>query len=863
MAEEPQSGVFDGCVVSVALSKELPQESALKASLCETLEQNGAEIVDLKTDGSIRIDHVTHIISANVDFPQYNLAFDQMINVVRPAWVATSLLKNKQVPMRPFTPDPRLIFSGINITTADIPTCDKDAIIGAVLAMGGQETSSLTKLVTHIVALTDEHPKVQQALEKKLKCKVVLPHWFDDCLRLGQRIDERPYLLPDPEVLRMRADENVNIPASQHIEGATSTRPDFLATPTDSPIASRRHLHVFNEKTIMLADDLSLGSRLRGIIEDLIEGGGGTITGAIHKADIYVCHYREGRNYITASRSGKDVGNLSWLYHLITHNQWTSPFRRLMHYPIPRDGIPGFQDCRITLSNYGGEARMYLENLVTAAGGEFTKSMRQDNTHLITARKNSEKCQAAQEWNINMINHLWIEESYAQCKLQSLTNPRYTHFPARTNLGEIIGQTQFDRNALETLYFPRDPTDSPEQIRNPRMAMRAKDQNLLFTTAAKQASSASDSEPAQEISDAATWPMSEYSGVATPSRRVPPVSTPFGKRLTYTGKENETPSSGSRSAKDRALSRLHDLAPDVALYEKEKKRGAGNGVWGGKRAADQIDRERNEENGRKRTASPLASGGDEDTEPADSEGNEAKRQKTGRPVVPQVQMRLLITSYGRWTRAREKEDSDRHKLRQLGILVVQDPATCTHLAAPSMIRTQKFLTALATGPVVLSTDFIDTCLEGHAAPSTEDFLLKDPQNEKRLKLKLKEVVRRAKSNPRRLLGGIVVYCTTEIQNGPETYKAIVEANGGTFVIYRGRRGNLVKLAEAEDDEEEEEEPVYLLSGTRPEEKRLWPKFTQMAQDSHMEPRIVLTEWLLDTAMAQKLMWGDKYLASSE
>lgn len=101
-----------------------------------------------------------------------------MIAVIKPTWVATSLLKNKQVPMRPYTPDSRLIFSGINITTADIPTGDKDAIIGAVLALGGQETSSLTKLVTHIVALSEEHPKVQQALEKKLKCKIVLPHWF-------------------------------------------------------------------------------------------------------------------------------------------------------------------------------------------------------------------------------------------------------------------------------------------------------------------------------------------------------------------------------------------------------------------------------------------------------------------------------------------------------------------------------------------------------------------------------------------------------------------------------------------------------------------------------------------------------------
>ena len=42
------------------------------------------------------------------------------------------------------------------------------------------------------------------------------------------------------------------------------------------------------------------------------------------------------------------------------------------------------------------------------------------------------------------------------------------------------------------------------------------------------------------------------------------------------GKENETPSTmGSRSAKDKAVAKLHDLAPDIALFEKERKRVGG------------------------------------------------------------------------------------------------------------------------------------------------------------------------------------------------------------------------------------------------------------------------------------------------
>lgn len=71
-----------------------------------------------------------------------------------------------------------MFFSNVTISCADIPSGDKDAIVGAVLAMGGMESSSLMKTTTHLCALTVDHPKCQQILEKGLKCKIVLPHWF-------------------------------------------------------------------------------------------------------------------------------------------------------------------------------------------------------------------------------------------------------------------------------------------------------------------------------------------------------------------------------------------------------------------------------------------------------------------------------------------------------------------------------------------------------------------------------------------------------------------------------------------------------------------------------------------------------------
>jgi hypothetical protein len=418
-------------------------------------------------------------------------------------------------------------------------------------------------------------------------------------------------------------------------------RPEKLPLYTDTP----KRRDVFKDKRVLISEDLNINNRLRTVLQELIERGGGNIADTVHEADMYVGHWREGRDYVFASRAGIDVGNLAWLYYLITHNVWTSPLKRLLHYPLVRGGIPGFQDLRITLSNYGGEARIYLENLIQATGAEFTKSMKQENTHLITARNQSEKCQAAKEWGIEMVNHLWIEESYAKCALQPLSSPRYTYFPPRTNLGEIIGQTPFDAAVLEEKFFPKDPTPSPEDPRVSREPMREKDRNL---TGSK---NSIDGDVAMGGTEDEVEPKKTPAPRPRSKSSINQFSTPASdRRRVSAGKENDTPSStGSRSAKDKAVSRLHGLASDIALYEKEKKRKGP--IWGGERALSRFEKDKSAE----RSISPAAAKAQVD-EFSEEETRTPKRQKTS---VPEVTMRLLITAYSGWLDDMKKEDSDK------------------------------------------------------------------------------------------------------------------------------------------------------------------------------------------------------------
>lgn len=70
-----------------------------------------------------------------------------------------------------------MIFAEIVVTCADLPQMDKESILGATMALGGQESKDASRLTTHICALSMEAEKVKAAISRGFKGKVVLPHW--------------------------------------------------------------------------------------------------------------------------------------------------------------------------------------------------------------------------------------------------------------------------------------------------------------------------------------------------------------------------------------------------------------------------------------------------------------------------------------------------------------------------------------------------------------------------------------------------------------------------------------------------------------------------------------------------------------
>lgn len=896
MDEDDRRPLFEGVTVAIIPDERIEADFDAILSAIET---NGGKYVPLRVpDQQIdKIATISHIISNHIDFPQYNEAIERGISIVKPSWVEQSLKRSKLAGPRQHSPDPSQYFQDVVVSFAEIPEGDKDAIVAGVLALGGQYSSPLTRFVTHLVTLDMGHNKCSIAQDKVRTCKIVLPHWFDVCLKLGKLIREEPYMFPDPPLLRFASSKPSNS-ESPHIQGAITAIPSgtpsktALDSPPPSPSNARKNLNAFMGRKIKLSEDLELSSHMTETLDSLINHGGGVLTNNIHEADLYIGKYRDGSDYVTAARAGKEVANLSWLYHVINRNKYTNPVSKLLHYPVPRNGIPGFENMRISISNYNGDARVYLENLITHCGAQFTKTMKQDNTHLITAHTHSEKCEAAQEWNINMINHLWIEESYAKCAVQSLTNPRYTTFPSQSHLGEVCGQTMLDMTKVEQIYYPKRRA-SPHKFAQPPIAQISHAAPRKTVSASSLApidsETASDHLDTARTIDADTQTEGEREQQPEPhtvkkprARACKPLATP---RLVDDEKENESPirMSSGRASKAKALDILHHQADDIALYQREMKRKGGvtHGVRRSSRAEDFSSpmplKTRKKRKSDEITFDVSAEGRDHsDGETQYQPSKTTKKPKhhaLESPELLPIKYRMMVTGDDRWLGKPKDEDVAKFQLRKLGIQLTQNVGEVDILVAPKILRTRKFVAALASAPLVVHTKYLDTALKQGKLMEIPP-ILQDRDTEERLGFRLKDALERARLNQHQLFRGWPIFVTKDAPGGYDTFREIIELNGGDVYLYQGRTGlTLPKPLKRQDatatregqsqGDEDSSDHVYLVSGTSEAEVKLWKAFHSLAERQAVKARIVKTDWLLNAAMSQRVVWDEKWMLSEE
>ena len=159
---------------------------------------------------------------------------------------------------------------------------------------------------------------------------------------------------------------------------------------------------------------------------------------------------------------------------------------------------------------------------------------------VLTSSKSGDKCKHAHDWGIDVVNHLWLEETYAKWQVQSVTIPRYTHFPPQTNLTEIVDKTEIQEEGIQDFFTPREDDDD-EEMTEIKPAAVTKVQSSYVTETNKTP--------------------------APPSNKSPPLETPVTESM------RGTPGSSKRKAAENAMTKLHnEIMPDVLLWQKEKNR---------------------------------------------------------------------------------------------------------------------------------------------------------------------------------------------------------------------------------------------------------------------------------------------------
>ncbi|KAJ7503101.1 BRCT domain-containing protein, partial [Mycena galericulata] len=294
--------------------------------------------------------------------------------------------------------------------------------------------------------------------------KVLLPKWFDDSVEIGvSNLSTVDYEWPDPAVLHQRPDSPAKpMLSKQQLRSSMSPKKKALYQtaswdPSDLSrnIPASKSKDVWNGRRILLSTSLDLIRSRRKFVEEGIRKAHGVTVeytsnngdgdseeelDLINECDILVTRYRAGPAFFKAWRTKKTIGTLSWLLHVQVMGVFSSPLDQILHFPIPRGAVEGFDKHIISITNYTGESRDYLKKLITLMGGNFTPSLSNKNTVLIAAQKSGPKTDKAADWSITVVNHTWLEDCFL--RWQSLTPAlhRYISYPAGIDFANILGE---------------------------------------------------------------------------------------------------------------------------------------------------------------------------------------------------------------------------------------------------------------------------------------------------------------------------------------------------------------------------------------------------------------------------------------
>ncbi|KAI9204381.1 uncharacterized protein BJ171DRAFT_105970 [Polychytrium aggregatum] len=408
-------------------------------SLHETLAMHGAH--PESSSGAV----LTHVISLDAEEADSR---EQGVVVVTPAWVASSVQLKELASPAGFSADRSMIFSGF-VVAAD-GMSDRDlSIFGGIEALGGQWRLSLEPDVTHLIAPSDETAVCKAATARGIP--VILPHYFDDCIALKRRLLDDIYRFPSPKFFVL--DDPAMLSRYAKVSAIGNEEADTVG---DTSNFLREHVFFIEPRIWSTRNEKECAA-----ITEFIDKHGGSVASEYGpEVTCVVVVNRESPFYLAGEEDGKMVGSWLWLKVIIKSKQIRSPRLRLLHYPPPPQ-LEGMRGLTISVTNYTGKARTDIEYLIAILGGRYTGHLTPTNTHLICARPTGSKYEKAVEWNIHVINHLWLEEACLHGVIPRESRMPFVRYPPLLSrcVGEVSVPLSVIKQAIGSL---KTTSSSPE-----------------------------------------------------------------------------------------------------------------------------------------------------------------------------------------------------------------------------------------------------------------------------------------------------------------------------------------------------------------------------------------------------------------
>lgn len=144
--------------------------------------------------------------------------------------------------------------------------------------------------------------------------------------------------------------------------------------------------------------------------QKVIEQYGGQIESSCSNRVTHVlCANQKSDVFKVAQKEGKRLVSAFWLNDCLVQKKMVPPWQAL-HLPVSFNSEkPGFNQM-ISVTNFDGEERVRLKQMINAIGAKYTGYMTHHNSALICKKPGGMKFEKAKEWRIAVVNVQWLSD---------------------------------------------------------------------------------------------------------------------------------------------------------------------------------------------------------------------------------------------------------------------------------------------------------------------------------------------------------------------------------------------------------------------------------------------------------------------